>query len=81
MPDEYAPIEPNEVKTTIFMELEGRITHAISRESVKEIEGHMQAEHLIEVELDGVPIWIQSGNIEYLREGDQRPKDEAERTS
>lgn len=81
MDEEYKQIEPDEVKSTIFMELEGKMAYAISRQSVKQIEGEMQAEHLIEVELNGEQIWIQSGNIEYLRDGDQRPKNEQESTS
>lgn len=68
-------MESDDIKTTVFLELEGKIRHAVSKKTVKEIEGLMQAEHLIPLELDGDEIYVQSGCIEYLRDGDCRPKD------
>ena len=64
----------DQVQTTIFLELEGRIRHAVSPKPISEIEGLIQAEHLIPVELDGQDIYVQTGSIEYLMEGDQRPE-------
>lgn len=66
----------DEYQTTIYLELEGRIRHAVSRKPIDEIEGLIQAEHLIPLELDGDEIYVQTGSIEYLRVGDQRPDDE-----
>lgn len=60
------------VQTTVFMEIEGRLRSAVTTMSVKEIEGKMQAEHLIPLDLDGDKIWVQAGCIEYIREGDHR---------
>jgi hypothetical protein len=70
-------MKSEEVKTTVYLELEGRIRHAVSKQTVSEIESVMQAEHLLQVELDNVKIFIQAGNIEYLREGDQRPQSDS----
>lgn len=69
-------MDSDQVNTTVFLELEGRIRHAVSSKSVKDIEGLMQAEHLIPLELDDVEIYVQAGCIEYIRVGDQRPENE-----
>lgn len=75
---EYTQLKSDEIKTTVFLELEGKLRHAVSSQSEDEIEGLMQAEHLIKLELDGYEIKVQAGCIEYLRAGDHRPKDEEE---
>lgn len=62
----------DEVQTTIFLELEGRIRHGVTRMRLDELESKIQAEHLIPLELDGEEIWVQSGSIEYLQKGDKR---------
>jgi hypothetical protein len=62
----------DEVQTTVFLELEGKIQLAVTHKSVAEIEGLMQAEHLIPLTLNDEEIFVQAGSIEYLRVGDQR---------
>lgn len=67
----------SKVQTTVVLELEGRLCHATSSETVDQIEAHMQAEHFIHVDLDGKEISVQAGSIEYLQKGDQRPENES----
>jgi hypothetical protein len=66
--------ENEKIQTTVYLELEGKMRHAVSHKAVEEIEGIMQAEHLIPLDLDGEEIYVQAGCIEYMRKGDQRSK-------
>lgn len=69
-------MDSDDVKTTIFLEVEGKIRHAVTDREINDIEALMQAEHLIPLELDGEEIYVQAGSIEYLRKGDCRPDNE-----
>lgn len=72
-------MDSNEVQTTVVLELEGKLVHAVTDKPFSEIQDAMQAERLIQLDLDGDKIYVQAGSIEYLREGDHRPqrRDEA----
>jgi len=63
-----------DVKTTVTLELEGKLVHATSDKSIEELEGLIQAERLISVFIGDEEIIVQSGSIEFLRKGDQRHK-------
>lgn len=64
----------DQVRTTIVLELQGKLVYASSKNTSEELEAAMQAERLIDLELDGKKIKVQGGSIEYLMDGDQRPK-------
>lgn len=64
--------EKPEVLTTVTLELEGKLVHATSDKTVEQIEGLMQAEHLIPIKVGDEEIKVQAGAIEFLRAGDKR---------
>lgn len=65
-------MDSDQVKTTIVLELQGRLVHAVTSMTSEELEGLMQSERLIDLDLDGKKIKVQAGSIEYLMDGDQR---------